>query len=358
MYDGMITFAIALATSFGLTVPVRQLALRLDMVDRPGPRKVHTTPIPLLGGLVIYGGAVFAIMFSLDGQPRGQIISILAAGALLLIVGTLDDRGVLHHQVKLFVAMPLAALTLLVSGIRAHVFSTLLTGRWGSVLDIGLTVLWVVGITAAFSILDHMDGLTSGTAAIASCFFGLLAATHGQVWVATLALAILGASLGFLCWNFNPAKIFMGDGGAMFLGFMMATLSLKLRLGGTPQTPQTRDWLIPVMVLVIPIFDTTLVTISRLRRGLIPFTSPGKDHTAHRLANLGLRHRGAVLALYAAGALSGSLALLLSRFQFEKSDLLLAVLGLTVFVAVVALERSPYERQKRPLERLVSAQLR
>ena len=342
MYDGMITFAIALATSFGLTVPVRRLALQFDMVDRPGPRKVHTTPIPLLGGLVIYCGAVLAILFSLDGQPRGQIFSILAAGALLLIVGTLDDRGVLHHQVKLFLAMPLAALTLLASGVRAHLFSIVLAGRWGTILDIALTLLWVVGITAAFSILDHMDGLTSGVAAIASCFFALLALSHGQVLVATLATAILGASLGFLFWNFKPAKIFMGDGGAMFLGFMLATLGLKLRLSATPPA---RDWVIPALILAVPIFDTTLVSISRLRRGLIPFTSPGKDHTAHRLANLGLGHRGAVLALYALGGSSGSVALLLSRFQFAKTDLLLATLGLAVLGGVVALECSPYERQ-------------
>lgn len=355
MYEGMITFTIALAASFGLTVPIRQVALRLEMVDRPGPRKVHTTPIPLLGGLVIYCGAVLAILVSIDGQPRGQIFGILAAGALLLIAGTLDDRGLLHHQIKLFIAMPLAALTLLASGIRAHVFSSLLAGRWGPSLDLGLTLLWVVGMTAAFSILDHMDGLTSGVAAIASCFFALLAIIHGQVLVATLATATLGASMGFLYWNFNPAKIFMGDGGAMFLGFMMATLGLKLRLTGVPQT---RDWLIPVMILVVPIFDTTLVSISRLRRGLIPFTSPGKDHTAHRLANLGLGHRGAVLALYGAGGLSGAAALLLSRVSLETVDILLAGLVLAAAGCVVALERMPYERQKPVLQPAVSKQVR
>src|SRR3989449_10085043 len=239
----MITFAIALATSFTVTAPVRQLAIRLEMLDWPGPRKVHNTPMPLLGGLGIYCGAVLAIVLSMDGQPRGQIFSILAAATLLLIVGTLDDRGLLHHQIKLFVAMPLAALTLLATGVRVHVFSAIFASGWGPALDAGLTLFWLVGVTAAFSILDHMDGLTSGIAAIASFFFALLAMIHGQALVATLATAVLGASLGFLYWNFNPAKIFMGDGGAMFLGFMLATLGAKLRLSGTSQFAA---WMIPV----------------------------------------------------------------------------------------------------------------
>ena len=346
MYEGMITFAIALATSFTATVPVRQLAIRLDMLDWPGPRKVHSAPIPLLGGLGIYCGAVLAIVLSMDGQPRGQIFSILAAATLLLIVGTLDDRGLLHHQVKLFVAMPLAALTLLATGVRVHVFSAILVsdwvGGWGPGLDAGLTLFWLVGVTAAFSILDHMDGLTSGIAAIASFFFALLAMIHGQVLVATLATAVLGASLGFLYWNFNPAKIFMGDGGAMFLGFMLATLGAKLRLSGTSRFAA---WMIPVLVLAVPIFDTTLVSISRLRRGLIPFTSAGKDHTAHRLANIGLGQGGAVLTLYGAGAFFGMMALLLGRVALAMGDALVAVLGLAALIAVIGLELSPYERQ-------------
>ena len=165
----------------------------------------------------------------------------------------------------------------------------------------------MVGITAAYNIFDHMDGLASGVTAIASLFFTLLAVRDGQVLVATFGAALLGGSLGFLIWNFNPAKIFMGDGGAMFLGFMVATLGLKLRLHNVPEST---SWMIPVLLLIVPIFDTTLVSISRTRRGLIPFASPGKDHTAHRLANVGLGQRGAVLTLYAVGAVSGLLALL------------------------------------------------
>src|SRR5437762_3389003 len=346
----MLTFAIALTISFGLTPPVRRLALHVGMVDQPNARKLHQRPMPLLGGVAIYWGTVVAVMFSLDGQPRGQIFGILAGATLLLATGTLDDRGLLHHQIKLFVAMPLSALTLLATGVRVHVFSAIVVSGWvsgwasgwGPGLDAGLTLFWLVGVTAAFSILDHMDGLTSGIAAIASFFFALLAMIHGQVLVGTLATAVLGASLGFLYWNFNPAKIFMGDGGAMFLGFMLATVGAKLRLGGTSRFAA---WMIPVLVLAVPIFDTTLVSISRLRRGLVPFTSPGKDHTAHRLAKTGLGQRGAVLALYGVGAFFGMMALLLGRVTLAKRNALVDVLGLAALIAVIGLELSPYERQ-------------
>ena len=136
----------------------------------------------------------------------------------------------------------------------------------------------------------------------------------------------------------------MGDGGAVFLGFMMAALGLKLRF---PQLPQTTSWMIPVLILGVPIFDTALVTISRARRGLIPFTSPGKDHTAHRLANLGLGQRGAVLVLYALGSLFGLLALLVSRLSVGQAYILVGVVVLAGLLAIAALERAPYERQKK-----------
>src|SRR6266853_1580514 len=148
-------------------------------------------------------------------------IALFASLTLVAGVGILDDQGLLHHQVKLFVGMPLATAILLVSGIHAQVFSVLVGGRGGDFLDAVLTVVWVVGITASFSILDHMDGLCAGVAAMASVFFAMLAYLNGQTLVTILAAAVLGAATGFLRWNFKPAKIFMGDGGAMFLGFLM-----------------------------------------------------------------------------------------------------------------------------------------
>jgi len=342
MAAGLLAFFIALFASLMLVVPVRAFALRVGMVDLPGPRKVHLTPIPLLGGLAIYAAVVIAVLLAFNGPARTQIAGILIGATLVAAVGILDDRGLLHHQVKLFVGMPLAAGILLLSGIRAQVFSNFLGGNAGLVLDSILTVTWVVGITASFSILDHMDGLCAGVAATASVFFALLAYLNGQTLVTTLAAAVLGASTGFLRWNFKPAKIFMGDGGAMFLGFLMATLGLKLRL---ENATHLSSWMAPLLILGAAIFDTTLVTISRSRRGLLPFTTPGKDHAAHRLSNLGLGHRGAVVTLYFLGVLGGGAAVMVAYLS-TRGALFAGVLALAVILAgVLYLEDAPYERQ-------------
>ncbi len=250
----------------------------------------------------MYAGVVLGVLFLFNGPAREQIEGILAGATLIAAVGILDDRGLLHHQVKLFVGMPLAAGILLLSGIRAQVFNAIFGGRTGDLLDIVLTVVWVVGITASFSILDHMDGLCAGVAAMASAFFG----------------------------------------GAMFLGFLMATLGLKLRL---TESNVLSAWVVAVLVLGATIFDTALVTISRSRRGLLPFATPGKDHAAHRLANLGLGQRGAVLAMYILGAASGSLALLFSFLPLAMSLGLIAFAVVAALSGIAFLERAPYERQ-------------
>ena len=342
MSSGLLAFLIALSASLVLTVPVRALAIRVGMVDLPGPRKVHLTPIPLLGGLAIYCAVMLAIFAVFDGPARAQSLGIFTGATIVAIVGFLDDRGWLHHQIKLFLGMPVAAVALLASGVHANVFHVLVGGKTGTWLDAALTIAWVVGVTASFSILDHMDGLCAGVAAMASAFFALLAYLNGQTVVTTLAAATLGAAAGFLRWNFKPAKIFMGDGGAMFLGFLMAALGLKLRL---EQSSNLAGWLAPVLILGATIFDTTLVTISRSRRGLLPFAAPGKDHSAHRLANLGLGERGAVVAMYLGGAIGGCAALV-AAYSSSLGAALVGVLAVVAMVlALVWLERAPYERQ-------------
>src|SRR5260370_31324761 len=168
----------------------------------------------------------------------------------------------------------------------------------------------------------------------------MLAYPSGKTLVAILAAAVLGAATGFLRWNFKPAKIFMGDGGAMFLGYLMATLGLKLRL---EDSNHLSAWLAPILILGVTIFDTTLVSISRSRRGLLPFTTPGKDHTAHRLANLGWGHRGAVLALYSLGAFSGGVAVLVAYLPPRGAAIAAAVAAALVLIGVGLLDPLPYE---------------
>lgn len=342
MGPSLLTFAIAFVASLAIAAPVRRLALRVGMVDLPGPRKIHLEPIPLLGGIAIYTAVILALLMGTRGQSLRSILGIMAAATLLVLVGTIDDRGLLHHQVKLFLGFPIAGLIALASGTRAQVFSELLPGSLGAAADAILTVFWITAITASFSILDYMDGLCAGIAAIASLFIAILAMLNGQVLVSALAAAVLGAALGFLRWNFNPARMFMGDGGAMLLGFLVAALALQLRVN---PASRTAAWLVPVLILAVPILDTTLVSVSRLGRGLIPFTSPGKDHTGHRLANCGLGTRGAVLLMYAAAAGFGLLAIVCIRLGPGQVAPLGALLFLALVGAIALLEYLPFERQ-------------
>ena len=334
-------FVIALAASLGLTVPIRHLALRFGMVDKPGTAESAREPDSAPRRDRDLRVSSSRSCSHATAFPSADCRHRWPAPRCWRIVGFLDDGGLLHHQVKLFVGMPIAALFLIASGIRAQLFSQFFPGPIGSILDFCLTIVWVVGITASFSILDHMDGLCAGIAAVAAGFFTMSAMMNGQELVGPSAPPLSGASLGFLRWNFNPAKIFMGDGGAMFLGFLMATLG--------PESPARRqpislNWLVPILILAVPIFDTTLVSISRARRGLLPFTSPGKDHTAHRLSNLGIGHRGAVLAMYAGRSFTERL-LCLFRISRRAPRTPCGLLVLGALAAVLFLERVPYDRQ-------------
>ena len=344
MENGFLAFTIALVASLSLTIPVRQLALRVGFVDLPGPRKVHAAPIPLLGGLAMYCGVVLALMIAVGPSARSQMFGIFLGATLVGLVGVMDDGDLLHHQVKLFLGMPGAALILVASGVRMEFFETFRSGRTAEYADILLTIFWVVAVTASFSIFDHMDGLCAGIAAIASFFFAVYAVWEGQSLVLALAAAVMGASLGFLLWNFKPAKIFMGDGGAMFLGFLMATLAAKMRFSNMHHRI---SWIVPLLILAVPIFDTTLVTISRSRRGLLPFAAPGKDHASHRLANLGMGQRSAVLVMYGAGIAFGLLALSVSRLSITGAYAAGAGALVTIGIAVFLLERAPFERQQK-----------
>ena len=210
----------------------------------------------------------------------------MSGATLMSFMGVADDRWGLGSYVKL-AGQLLAAGILVYTGVQIRIF-----GGW---VDVALTMLWVVAITNAFNLLDNMDGLSAGIAMIASTYFLLLAAMSNQYLVGALAAALAGACAGFLFYNWNPAHIFMGDAGSLFIGFMLAALSIKLRF---PANSYVVTWMIPLLVLALPIFDTTLVFISRLRRGKNPLTTPGKDHVSHRLAHLLGSRREAVLVCY------------------------------------------------------------
>ncbi len=339
----------ALTGTILATPLIRRLALRIGVVDMPSARKIHLQPIPLLGGVAIYLGFILALIFFGDRRYVAELIAILVGASLISLLGIWDDRWGLRPLVKLLGQVAAAAI-LLLAGVSVRVFSW----EW---LNWAVTVCWVVGITNALNLLDNMDGLSGGVAAVAAGFFLLLAASSGQYLVSALAAALLGACLGFLRYNFNPASIFMGDAGSLFLGFMLAALGIKLRFPAPP-FPQNADqitWMIPVLVLGVPIFDTTLVVISRLRRRLNPLTNPGKDHLSHRLVALGMSRREAVLSIYVLGFALGMLAVLLSTLvlrggpgPISPGEIITGygIGGMVVLGAILALAR--LERGWRP----------
>jgi UDP-GlcNAc:undecaprenyl-phosphate GlcNAc-1-phosphate transferase len=237
-------------------------------------------------------------------------------------MGVVDDRWGLGSYVKL-IGQLLAACILVYSGVQVSI--------WGNWLDIVVTIGWVVGITNAMNLLDNMDGLSGGIAMIAAVFFTLLASLSDQYLVGALAAALAGACAGFLIYNWNPAHIFMGDTGSLFLGFLLAAVGIKLRF---PSNSDTITWMIPVLVLALPVFDTTLVFISRLRRGKNPLTTPGKDHISHRLAFLTGSRREAVLLCYLLAGSAGLASIFITKANLVEAAtvggalLLIALYGL------------------------------
>jgi UDP-GlcNAc:undecaprenyl-phosphate GlcNAc-1-phosphate transferase len=299
----MLIFAAALTFAVAGTPVARRLALRTGILDYPQARKIHNAPMPLLGGAAIYIAFILALLLFGDRFYISQAVGIFLGATITSFFGVWDDRGRVHPLLKLAVGQPLAALILWASGVRV-------TFLPHPALNLAVTVLWVVGISSALNLLDNMDGLSGGVGAIAAAFFLLLAAMSGQYLVGSLAAALLGACVGFLYHNFNPASIFMGDGGSLFLGFVLAAVGIKLRF---PSNVPQVTWMIPVLVLGLPIFDTTLVVVSRLRRGLNPLTHPGKDHASHRLVAIGWSQREAVLGLYLICCTLGVLAMFLTQ---------------------------------------------
>lgn len=306
--------ASALMLAIGSTPLMRRVALRTGVVDQPAARKLHVSPVPLLGGAAIYVSFILALLFLGDRAYVGEVVGIFVGASLVSVMGAVDDSRGLGSYIKL-AGQLLAAGILIYSGVQVQLF-----GFWP---DIALTLLWVVGITNAMNLLDNMDGLSGGVAMIAAVFFTLLAALSGQYLVGALAAALAGAAAGFLIYNWNPAYIFMGDTGSLFLGFLLAAVAIKLRF---PANSPTVTWMIPMMVMALPIFDTTLVFFSRLRRGQNPLTTPGKDHISHRLARLTNSKREAVLLCYLIAGGVGLSSIYVTRAGVIEAHILLAAL--------------------------------
>ncbi len=308
------------AASLGLTPLSRQIAMRLGVVDKPNaPRKTHKDHKPMMGGLAIYLGLTLSVLLFSPPQHIRELMAIVAGAGLLTVIGAIDDRYNLSWRLR-FLVQFVAAVVLILSGIHFDITGTLL-------LDVPITLVWVVALTNATNFLDNMDGLTAGLSAIAAGFFLLIAITQGQILVSLLAAAIFGSALGFLTYNFAPSSTFMGDMGALPLGYLLATLAIKLDL---TNIPQVAAWIVPVLVLALPIFDINLVVWTRIAEGRSP-AEAGRDHTSHRLLTLGFDSRQTLMILYTICLAFGALGLYISQSEPDRA-LLVGVGGFAVFL--------------------------
>jgi UDP-GlcNAc:undecaprenyl-phosphate GlcNAc-1-phosphate transferase len=314
----------AAVTSFlvaaGLTFVVRHLARRYDFVAKPKADRWHTRPTAMLGGIAIFAATVLMYLAFVPARPESIIV--LSGSAILFVVGLVDDLLHIKPYQKL-IGQLIGASLVVGTGLKMP-----LTGY--ELIDIWITIFWIIGITNAINLLDNMDGLAVGISTIAAISLGISFATSGQSTELMLVSVFIGSLLGFLVFNFNPASIFMGDCGSMFVGYLLATSVLLNQTGGRSRGifPILA---VPVLILFVPIFDTTFVTVLRKLFGR-KVSQGGRDHTSHRLVALGLSERSAVLMLYLFAAIAGGLSLLVSQLRLTQS---LALVGFFSIVLVI-----------------------
>ncbi|MGN6398627.1 MAG: hypothetical protein ACTHMI_23865 [Mucilaginibacter sp.] len=311
----IITGLVALVSCLIITPLVIKLAYRKGWIVKPRSDRWHQRPTALMGGVAIFAAYTIAL-FSLS---RGHFNYMLyCASSIMFLTGLIDDIWEIKPVVKVVVQV-LCSFILIYYGFN---FGGGLLGWAG----IPLTFIWVMGITNAINLLDNMDGLAAGISAIVTIITGILTCLNGEIDLAIPAFAIAGAAIGFLAYNFKPARIFMGDSGSLFLGFSLSYLSIAVqyKVGSS-----SAIWVlfIPISLMAIPIMDTTLVTIKRVLAGR-RIDQGGRDHTSHRLVALGLSERQAVLTLYGISALWGALCLLM--YKTQVNNLLLCILLVAV----------------------------
>lgn len=299
---------LAFAITFVCTPWVTRLAFKIGAVDRPNKRKVHRELMPRLGGLAIFLG--FALVYIVLMPLNRLSIGLFLGGFIIVILGILDDKYELSPRTKL-VGQVLAAFTLIAFGLEVQFFNLpFIQGQWIlGWLAIPITILWLVGVTNAVNLIDGLDGLAAGVSGIATAVMMVMAMVMGNVFVALYSAILLGSILAFLFFNFYPAKIFMGDTGALFLGFNLAALSLL----GFKQVTLV-SYIIPLLILGVPLSDTFFAIIRRLVNGK-PISAADKNHLHHCLLALGFGHRKTVLIIYSISLAFGLCAVFLSLSQ-------------------------------------------
>ena len=302
-----------------ITPIVRRFAIRLQVIDRPSEsHKTHQSPVPYMGGVAIVMGVLVttygAIFWSGNFELVGIASTVLLPAVFMGAVGLVDDIKKLSPWPR-FIVQNLVGIAIAL----ALVFTDTLGSPTGNtLLDLLISVFWIVGITNSINFFDNVDGGASGAIAIASLFLFILALQGDQFFIAALSIVLCGSTVGFLLWNKPPARIYMGDAGALFLGVLIATLTLRFN-----PNPIDRfsSFAIPVLLLAVPILDTTVAVLSRLRRKISPFQG-GQDHLSHRLMRAGFRKQSAVLILWCSSVVFSFIALTVSNVSFSQERLI------------------------------------
>ncbi len=292
-----------------ITPVVRRFAVRVGALDMPVSRSVHKNPVPFMGGVAIFLAFLVATSFALPrGEYRDTFLGILVGGLFLMLFGLVDDYRALSPKVKLL-GQVASAVILLFFGVRVEYITNPFGGLiWLGVWSIPFTILWVITVINVINLIDGLDGLAAGIASIASLTLLVSAILNGQSPEAiVLAAALFGSVLGFLPYNFNPARIFMGDAGSMFLGFTLAAISIE----GSLKSPTAVALAVPVLALGLPIVDMLLAIIRRVRRGM-SVGCADKEHLHHRLLQMGLSQREAVSIMYLVSGGLGASALVIT----------------------------------------------
>ena len=308
-------FFFSIAFVGAITPLVRRFAIRLQVIDRPSEsHKTHETPVPYMGGVAIVLGVLVttygALLWSRNFELVGIASTVLLPAVFMGAVGLVDDIKKLSPWPR-FIVQNLVGIAIAL----ALVFTDTLGSPTGNTLfDLVISVFWIVGITNSINFFDNVDGGASGAIAIASLFLFILALQGNQYFIAALSIVLSGSTIGFLLWNKPPARIYMGDAGALFLGVLIATLTLRFN-----PNPIDRfsSFAIPVLLLAVPILDTTVAVLSRLRRKISPFQG-GQDHLSHRLMRAGLHKQPAVLILWFSSVVFSLIALAVSSVSFSQ----------------------------------------
>ena len=325
-----VLFGSSFITVSFLTALMRRVALWYGVIDSPNEvHKSHKEPVPYLGGVAIVLGVLLITLISsfishYSASTIWLAVSVLLPALLLAVVGLIDDIRKLSPWPRFIVQTSVAS----VSALLLVVTDTLGSPTGSTLIDVLITILWIVGLANAINFFDNVDGGASGAVAISSGFLALLAIQGGQVLIAALSIVLCGATLGFLVWNKPPARIYMGDAGALFLGVLIASLSLRL-----DPNPINRisSFAVPVFLLAIPILDASVAVTKRLKRGVSPFQG-GRDHLSHRLMGRGIEKRKTVFILWFLSALFAFLAVVISIAPYWLEGV---VTGFGVFLWIV-----------------------